>query len=104
MEDIKKTSRAADREDRERIELFQGMVQTPAWKAYMSILNAKIQDCADRLTGPSNSLDGCIAGEYVKGAMSGLLAARDIPNATIAGKDQIRRQPTQTEFDDADDL
>jgi hypothetical protein len=34
--------------------------------------------------GPAGSVDGAIALEWVKGAMSGLIMARDIPSVTIA--------------------
>lgn len=103
IEELLRQARAADKVDRERIELFEGMIQTAGWKAFMEILNAKIQMFADQLMVPAGSIDGCVASEFVKGAMGGLVMARDIPAATIAMKDQLRRQPvSEEEFEDDD--
>lgn len=102
VEELMRNARAAAKVDRERIELFEKLVTTPAWQAYIELLNAKIQLFADQLMLPGGSIDGCIALEYVKGAMGGLIMARDIPDATIAGKDQLRSMLTE-EDEDADE-
>lgn len=104
IEDLFRDGRAADKIDRERIELFEALVRSPGWLAYISILEAKLQMFADQVLSPAGSVDGMVTLEYVKGTMSGLVIARDIPSVTIAAKDQIRSKPVNTEIDDDDDL
>lgn len=103
IEQLLKDSRSADKVDRERIELFEMLVRSPGWLAYISILEAKLQMLADQVLSPAGSVDGLVTLEYVKGTMSGLVIARDIPSVTIAAKDQIRRQPVNEEIDNDDD-
>ncbi len=55
---------------------------------------------ADEVLRPARSVDGMVTLEYVKGTMSGLVIARDIPSVTIAGKDQLRTKPVNAEIDD----
>jgi hypothetical protein len=100
VEELLRNARAASKVDRERLELFQKLVTTPAWGAYIGLLNAKIQMFADQLLVPSGSVDGCVAQEFVKGAMSGLVMARDIPDAIIAAKEQFRSMTPEEEDDD----
>jgi hypothetical protein len=95
IEELLKEARRASKIDRERIEFFESMIRTPAWLAYMELLEAKIQMLADEILGPARSVDGMVALEYLKGTMSGLVIARDIPSVTIAAKDQIRQQPVE---------
>src|ERR1700704_10332 len=89
-EDLIKTAKVADKEDRERAELFQALVVTAGWKAYVSMLERKMQEKADVILQPSKGVDGCIALEYVKGALSGLVIARDLPSVTIAAARELR--------------
>ena len=103
IEDLLKNAREAQKVDSERLELFEKMVTTPGWGAYVTLLNAKIQLFADQLMNPCGGVDECVAQEYVKGAMSGLIMARDIPDAIISAKDQIRSiSPEEDEHDDVD--
>jgi hypothetical protein len=51
----------------------------------------RLQGMADEILRPSASVDAMIGLEYVKGAMSGLILARDLPSVTIAAMDQLRR-------------
>lgn len=99
IEELQKQGRAADKEDRERAELFAAMLQTPAWKFYVSLLDKRIQAHADVLMGPAVSVDRAIALEYVKGAMSGLVMARDLPSVIVTAiKDSL---PARDGEDDA---
>jgi len=102
VEELFKQARKADKIDRERIELFEMLVKTPGWQAFVEILNAKIQLFADQVMSPAGTRDGLVALEYVKGAMSGLIMARDIPSVTIAAKPDLR-QPVM-EMEDEDEL
>ena len=102
-EELLKLAREADKKDRERMELFEIMVKTDAWKAYIEILNSKLQAESENLLEPAKGLDGCIGSEYIKGTMRGLILARDLPAAIIAAKPQlrpVRGDDEEVEFDD----
>jgi hypothetical protein len=101
IEQLRRDARAANRVDRERIELFEAMIKSPGWVAYVEVLEAKLQMLSDQMFAPAGSVDRMVELEYVKGAMSGLLMARDIPAATIAAKDQLRATGA-VEIDDED--
>jgi hypothetical protein len=103
MDELLKNARSADKIDRERAELFTAMIKTPAWIEYVSLLNMRLQGFADQVLSPSGSVDAMIGLEYVKGTMSGLVIARDLPSVTIAAMDQLRRGPVEPaeEIDDA---
>ena len=87
--ELLKNARAADKIDRERGELMQVLIQTPAWKAFSELLGFRIQNFADSVLGPSGSINGMVAQEYLKGAMSGLIIARDLPTIIIAAMKEI---------------
>jgi hypothetical protein len=84
FEELTKTSRAARKIDRERAELFAVLLRHPAWLLYIELLEAQIQARADIILTPAGSIEGAIVLEYVKGAMSGLILARDMPSTIIA--------------------
>lgn len=81
---MEEEARKARKEDRDRAELFSVMVNTPAWKAYVALLNVKIQECGDIVMIPLETLDKALGMENVKGTMKGLLLARDLPSVVIA--------------------
>lgn len=89
VEDLLREARKASRIDRERIEQFEGLIRSPGWSTYLQVLEAKIQMLADEVLSPAKSVDGMVGLEYVKGAMSGLIMARDIPSVTIAAKPDL---------------
>lgn len=104
IENLLREAKRADRIDRERIELFEAMIRTPAWQAYVEILEAKLQLFADQVLAPASSVDGMVALEYIKGAMSGLVIARDITSVTIAAKQDIRPRVLEDDEDDAESV
>lgn len=82
--DLLKEGKKADKLDKERVELFMLLLKHPAWPLYVTLLDSKIQAFADAVMSPASSVDGAVALEYVKGAMSGLIIARDLPSITVA--------------------
>jgi hypothetical protein len=104
IRELLREAKSADRQDQERAELFGAMIRSAAWHQYVEILNAKLQGMADELIKPSKSVDELVALEYVKGTMSGLILARDLPSVTIAAMEQLRRdrraQPAEEEIED----
>jgi hypothetical protein len=99
---IQRESRAADRIDRRRAELFRSMTKTEGWKVYMELVEAKIQDFSDQLMQPATSVGSLIASEYIKGAMSGLIMARDIASVTIATAEALQRPQAEDDNDDSE--
>lgn len=96
-EELLKQARAANKEDRERAEVFQSLLKHPGWTLYASLLNSQLQSCAENLMLPREELrEGKMNSEYLKGTMRGLIMARDLPSATIAGIEQLRTsEPAQ---------
>lgn len=89
--DLIKQSREAAKEDRERATLFEVLIKSPGWKAYVEMLERLMQSQADRILQPSKSVDGMVELEYEKGALSGLVRARDLPSVTIAAARELRQ-------------
>jgi hypothetical protein len=83
VRELLRDARLANRIDKDRAELFEGMIKSKAWQEYIALLDAKIQGMADVILAPANTQNGLIALEYVKGAMSGLILARDLPKLTV---------------------
>lgn len=92
VKDLLRDARTADKVDRERAELFGSMIKSSGWKQYVELLELRLQSLADEILKPSGSIDAMIGLEYVKGAMSGLILARDLPSVTIMAMDQLRRE------------
>lgn len=84
LDELRKEGRSADQVDKERMDLFRALMKHPGWAVYLELVEARIQVYADKVMSPSGSVDGAIALEWVKGAMSGLILARDLPSVTIA--------------------
>lgn len=84
IEDLLKTSREATKIDKKRAELFEAMTRMEGWKIYVELLEQRIQVFADTVLQPASSVDNAIALEYVKGAMSGVIMARDLPSVIVA--------------------
>jgi hypothetical protein len=100
IEDLRKQSRDADREDLRRAELFRSLVRTEGWQEYIKLLDAKVQAFSDQLLAPAKSVDGMVESEWIKGAMSGLIMARDVASVTIAAIEQLRRSNSDQAEDD----
>lgn len=96
-EELNKIAKAANKEDRERAALFAVLVNSPGWKAYVLMLERKMQEKADRILQPSRNIDGCVELEYEKGALSGLVIARDLPSVTIAAAKELRQAELENE-------
>lgn len=84
IEELHRNAKLANRIDNERVEAFTALLKHPGWEVYQELLNAKIQAYSDALMSPAGSVDGAVALEWVKGAMSGVILARDLPSVTIA--------------------
>lgn len=84
LEELVKQARKADSEDRQRADLFEAMVKSEHWKIYSQLLASRLQSLSDILLSPAGSIDGAMAQEYIKGAMFGLVLARDLPSTIIS--------------------
>lgn len=83
IDELQRQAKTADKLDRERAEQFRSLIRHPGWDTYQKLLSSRIQSFSDVVLRPSGSMDGAIALEWVKGAMSGLLMAQDLPSVTI---------------------
>jgi hypothetical protein len=83
IQELLKEGRLADKVDKDRAELWAGMLKTEAWKMYEEMLNSRIQILSDNILLPVGSVDACMAVEYMKGAMSGLILARELPGVVV---------------------
>ena len=95
--ELHKIARVADKDDKELAEILEGLVKHPGWVAYQTLLGRRIQMFADTVMAPAGSNDGAIALEWVKGAMSGLLIARNLPSVII---DAMKPKAPATDGDD----
>ena len=84
LRDLIKEARKADSEDRQRANLFEAMVKSEHWKVYSALLGSRLQSFSDILLSPAGSVDGAMAQEFIKGAMFGLVLARDLPSTIIS--------------------
>lgn len=101
LEERLKEGRAADKIDKDRAEKFRAMTATEGWKLYIELLETRQQIFADALMTPAGTLDGAVALEYVKGTMSGLILARDLPSIIIAVMDSPAGPATDGDDEDA---
>lgn len=90
IEELVKQGRAADRVDKERAELMQALVASSGWKVYSELLASRIQVFGDAVLMPATSIDQCIGLEGIKGAMRGLLIARDLPSVIIEAMKELQ--------------
>src|SRR5690348_9099262 len=70
VQELLKTSKAADREDRERAEVLQALIKHPGWDVYAHLLQVFVQSRSNQVLGPAGSVNGAVALEYVKGTMN----------------------------------
>ena len=83
--EMEKAAREAAREDREKIEACQALLRNPHFLLFMKMLNNVIDGLGVEVLEPAKTMDDCVALEGVKGTMRGLIRARDLAHATVAG-------------------
>lgn len=100
--DLLRQSKQTEREDKERAERFSSLLKHPGFIDYIVLLNAKIEELGAALMMPSNGLDGMVTTEYQKGAMFGLILARDVVGVTVQIADEARKSATAEDIEDED--
>lgn len=100
IQEVLRQARKSDKEDQERIELFQTLLRNPAFKAYQELLGHKLESLGALLLMPSGSLDGLVTTEWQKGAMYGLVLARDVVSVTVQIADEARKAQPADELGD----
>lgn len=83
IKELLEIGRKADREDKERAAVFEGLVKHPGWELYVGLLNSRLQAMGEAILEPAGTVDGAVALEYVKGTMRGVILARDTPQLII---------------------
>jgi hypothetical protein len=97
-EQILRESRVAEKIDAERAQLFEVWMRGEGWKVYQSLLATIIEERGMALLSPSGSIDGVLVAEYNKGAMCGLILARDLPSIIVA---HMKASTPVEDFEDA---
>jgi hypothetical protein len=92
FQELLKQSRAGDKEDRERAELFSGMIVSPGWKMYSELLTKLIEMRGSELLSPCSGVDATYGQEHMKGTMNGLILARDLPATIVEHMKALRSQ------------
>lgn len=83
LEELLKASKKANKEDKELADLLSMLLKSKAWEAYEKLLASRIQSYSDYVLRPAASVDRAMALEYVKGAMSGLIMAQQLPSVIV---------------------
>lgn len=91
-------ARKAKKIDLERADAMTALITKPEWAVYVELLTPRIQNFADQLMAPLSTMDATLGQEYLKGAMSGLIIARDLPAVIIAAMKELR--PAKDEDDE----
>jgi hypothetical protein len=94
LREIVKEQKAKDKYDRDRVEAFRLLEKQEGWKLYQSLLAYHLQTTSDKLLQPAGGFDGLVSTEYQKGAMYGLILARDLVRATVATDEEARKSQT----------
>ena len=103
FEDLLKASRVYDKIDRDRAAVLEGLVRTPGWRIFVELVNEIIEHRGAELLLPAGSIDGVLSGEHLKGSMSGLIMARDLPSVIIAQMEAMKSTAQYDASEDEDD-
>lgn len=98
MDELLGQGRKADKEDKAMAQAFIGLLRSDGWAFNIQLLNATLQACSDQLLIPSDGIGGVLKSEFIKGAMFGLVLARDRPSAII---DAMKAVSASDQEDDA---
>lgn len=82
-ENLLKQGKKADAEDKELAEILGALIKHPGWPTFAAALTRRIQGCSDLLLKPVAGLDGTYYVEWLKGCMSGMILARDLPQLIV---------------------
>lgn len=83
LNELVAASRKADAEDCALVESLEIVVRHTHYQALLELYNKRIQGLSEELMAPAGSVDGMVALEFVKGAMFGLILARDLPHIIV---------------------
>lgn len=90
VDELLAQARKANAVDRDRAEAMESLIARPEWKIYVELLSFRVQNFADQMLAPLTKMDAILGQEYLKGAMSGLIIARDLPAVIIAAMKELR--------------
>lgn len=79
------------KEDKERIGRLQGLLKSPGWSDFQDLMNVHINERAKRIFEPLLSDNLTLLQEHNKGAIYGLIWARDLPSVMITIADEARK-------------
>lgn len=94
-EELRKQARSFDKIDKKRAESMEALQLRPEWKDYVALLESLIDQKGMEILAPAKSVDGAFALEHIKGAMCGLILARDLPRVIVAQMKAVASPATE---------
>lgn len=76
-------------EDIKRARIFKDLLNTEGWRLYSELLNDMINTKMMEVIKAPTAEGGVLASEYNKGAVYGIMLARDTPGVNIAAMEQL---------------
>lgn len=86
--EAKKEIQSINRDDVKRAKAFKDMIKTEGWAYYQGLINTFIEQRMNAVLQPTSDSQQ-LASEHVKGAVYGLILARDAVQATVDAVQQI---------------
>ena len=87
-EQLLRDARRANTIDKERAQALSVLVKSEVWKIYSDLLNAKIAERSATLLEPLKHGERD-SSEHNKGAVYGLIYARDLPHTIVAAMKEL---------------
>jgi len=89
LDQLLSDAKKAKKEDKELAEALASMIKTKGWQLYVKLLEVSLQGFSDVMLQPAGSVDALVNGEFIKGAMFGLVLARDRPGVIVESMKQV---------------
>jgi len=89
--------------DRERVRLWKDMVNTPGWKMYVDLLEARMAEFGTLILAPMENLLQAPKFEYQKGTLNGLQLAYDTVPALLRAHSQTAAESDADDTGENDD-
>lgn len=91
LDEFIKEAKKAKREDLELSDSMSRLLKNQDFQLYLTrVLGKRTEELGALLLEPSNSLDGVIKSEFMKGAMYAFCLARDMPSIIIKSMSEMK--------------
>lgn len=99
LEGLLKTSRQATQDDRKLVESMERLLKNPDFTTYLrKVVDVRMELFVERISQPSESIDGMVKSEFLKGALFAFCLCRDLPSVivTVARQQEIQDDDSST--------